>query len=473
MFGVRRRWPILTAFGAALLYVANNYQIVGLEHLTLRPLDSPQQVTEFDPNPGNAYSGLGSGLGFDLTQLGIQHAPISGGNSVSGFGLDPYSAQPAPAWKNLLSMGEKLALWQDKITPPKSTGEPEDAYSGSSFSASLPIPMPQGLMPQGLMPQEIALPVSPWNGLQGSANSTTQSVDGIPSGKMTSSLSPRPNNSGFGAPAASSPSIRIASFHVPSLGPAMLNKPHVVETLVSILRQYDLVALQGIQTSRDDILPLIVDKLNQSGRSYDYLVGPRVGRAAAHQQYSFVFDTNQLETDRYQLYTIDDPEDLMAYEPLVAWFRCKGLPSNMAFTFTVINVCIEPSFADAERAVLPALIDAIERDGRREDDWILTGDFAGGTQLLTPLLGSGVRFAISDMPTDVAGTRMLDTMIFSARATSEFTGRAGAFDFLRKNNLSLEQALEVSQHMPIWAEFSRLEGSEPGRIAPIDSARVN
>ncbi|MEZ6079295.1 MAG: hypothetical protein R3C56_27585 [Pirellulaceae bacterium] len=74
--------------------------------------------------------------------------------------------------------------------------------------------------------------------------------------------------------------MRIASFHLPA-GPALLNKPHVVQMLIAILRQYDVVALQGIQSSRDDVLPMIIDKLNQSGRRYDYLIGPRWPRGSA------------------------------------------------------------------------------------------------------------------------------------------------------------------------------------------------
>ncbi|MEZ6079296.1 MAG: hypothetical protein R3C56_27590 [Pirellulaceae bacterium] len=137
---------------------------------------------------------------------------------------------------------------------------------------------------------------------------------------------------------------------------------------------------------------------------------------------------------------MDDPEDLMNCEPLVAWFRCKGVPQRDAFTFSLVNILIDPNFADAERSILPGLIDAVVQDGRNEDDWILLGDFAGGNAQLSMLDAASVRFALSDIPTDVAGTRMLDTLLFSARATTEFTGRAGAFDFLRKYNLSIERA---------------------------------
>ncbi len=259
----------------------------------------------------------------------------------------------------------------------------------------------------------------------------------------------------------------MASFHVQALGAAKLAKPHVFEMLVRILRRFDVIALQGIQSNRDDIMPLLIERLNQSGRSYDYMVGPRVGRTAPLEQFAFVFDTHRLETDRYQLYSVDDPQDLIAREPLVGWFRTKGVPAQDAFTFSLINVRIDPQFADQERQLLPNLAVAVQNDGRGEDDWIMLGDFVGGDAELYPMTKAGVRMALVGVPTNVEGTYMLDEILFSGPATVEFNGKVGVYDFLRQYNLSLEQALEVSDHLPIWAEFSALEGSETGRIAPV------
>lgn len=473
MFGIRRRWPILTVAGAALLYAVNNYRISGLEHLHLEPLERSQPAkSQLGANPlQNLAEG---GLGFDLTQFGIQTSPSLTGSS--DLGVDPYSAsasQHSPAWRNVLSAGEKLAFWQDKLTPPeRSTGT--GVASSLGFPTSSPIPAPLGLSSSG--PSSRGLGMSDFaSSLSGSANLAPTTQESIPAGTMTSLggstlptlLANSPLGALGGSVAGDNRTVRIASFHIPALGPAMLNKPHVVQMLVAILRQYDVAALQGIQSSRDDVLPMIIDKLNQSGRRYDYLIGPRVGRAAPHHQFAYVFDTDKVETDRFALYSVEDPEDLMNREPLVAWFRCKGVPQREAFTFSLVNVSIDPSFADAERLMLPGLIDAIVQDGRHEDDWIMLGDFAGGNAQLSMLDAASVRFALSDIPTDVAGTRMLDTLFFSARATTEFTGRAGAFDFLRKYNLSIERAMEVSEHMPVWAEFSSIEGAEPGRIAPL------
>lgn len=459
MFAIRRRWPVLTAAGAVLFYIVSNYQISGWEHLHLEAVKSASQST---PQPGSdsLAPSAGGGLGIDLTQFGIQTSPSLMGSQ--DFNFDLHSASPAqssPAWSSGLSQGEKLALWQDKLAPRQST--PQSPTTGLlNFPTSSPIPAPQGLLgfgSNGALDGPLNFASSP-SGLDGDMHVVQEPLR---AGAMTGVMDNGHNTSPSGR------TVRIASFYVPALGANMLSQPHLLQILVSILTQYDVVALQGIQSTRDDILPMLVDQLNQSGRKYDYLIGPRVGRVAPHQQFAYVFDTGKLETDRYALYSVEDPEDLMNHEPLVAWFRCKGVPVRDAFTFSLVNISIDPSFADAERSLLPSLIAAIEKDGRQEDDWILLGSFAGGNSALSMLDANSVRYAISDMPTDVAGTRMLDTLLFSSRATNEFTGRAGVFDFLRKYNLSMERAVEISPHMPVWAEFSCVEGSQPGRIAPL------
>jgi deoxyribonuclease-1-like protein len=56
---------------------------------------------------------------------------------------------------------------------------------------------------------------------------------------------------------------------------------------------------------------------------------------------------------------------------------------------------------------------------------------------------------------------MYDNLVFDGRATSEFTGRSGVLDLMVEYGLSEEQALEVSDHFPVWAEFSVFESGRP------------
>ncbi|MFN7574566.1 MAG: endonuclease/exonuclease/phosphatase, partial [Planctomycetota bacterium] len=50
-----------------------------------------------------------------------------------------------------------------------------------------------------------------------------------------------------------------------------------------------------------------------------------------------------------------------------------------------------------------------------------------------------------------------DNLVFDGRATVEYTGRSGVFAYQQLYQLSLDQALEVSDHCPVWGEFSIFE----------------
>ena len=89
---------------------------------------------------------------------------------------------------------------------------------------------------------------------------------------------------------------------------------------------------------------------------------------------------------------------------------------------------------------------------------ILLGDFSSSSAQIQAVPGLGLHMAIEEIATTVSGEWMLDNILFPTRSTDEFTGRAGVIDFLRQLNLSYDQAMQVSSHLPVWAEFSALEG---------------
>ncbi len=473
MIQIRPRWPILAAIAAAITYGANHYQLAGLEHLRLEARNAN-----------------------NLPTAGSDHAEISGSSWDSGphgMSFGQPAIQTHSDWREQLSVGEKLAMWQHSrenttLTPIAGSGLLPSTQAGAALPSSTPIPVPPGfaqsseklhssgfseLLPPALL-EPLETDVS--SGKDGSvANLTSLPVAAEPSVAQNSAASPRSIPATNGLPLNSGPndsrspqSVRLATFNVCSLGLEKVSMPPISEILTSIIRQFDVVAIQEIQSSRDDLLPTIIRKLNETGRRFDYLIGPRVGRVAPQQQFAFVFDTERVETDRYELYTVDDPHDLVNYEPLVAWFRCKGVPPGKAFTFTMVNMQVDANFFDAEIQLLPKLIEGIQNDGRNEDDWILAGDFSGPIPILPGWDGTGsLRRALSENASTVAGGKSLDNLLFSTRSTVEFTGQAAVFDFLRHHNLSLENALEVSDHLPVWADFSVYEGSHPGLIAPL------
>jgi deoxyribonuclease-1-like protein len=265
---------------------------------------------------------------------------------------------------------------------------------------------------------------------------------------------------------SSQASIRIASFNIQVFGRSKLDKPAVMQTITHIVRQFDVIAIQEIRSRDDDILPQFVEMLNAGGRHYDFVIGPRLGRSVSKEQYAFVFDQQTIEVDRNQLYTINDPSDALHREPFVGWFRARAAPSDQAFTFSLINIHTDPDEVQEEVNVLDDVFAAVRNDGRQEDDAILLGDLNADDKHLGQL-GRMANFfpVISGVATTVTGKKQYDNLIFDRLATTEFTGRAGVLDFLREYNLSADAAKEVSDHLPIWAEFSVFEGGQPGRIA--------
>jgi endonuclease/exonuclease/phosphatase family metal-dependent hydrolase len=261
-------------------------------------------------------------------------------------------------------------------------------------------------------------------------------------------------------------SIRIASFNIQVLGTTKVQNEPVMEILARTIRHFDVVAIQEIRAKSQDVLPQLVKAINATGRRYDFVIGERQGRTSSKEQYAFVFDSQRVEVDRHQLYSIHDPDDLLHRPPYVAWFRVRGPPPEHAFTFTLVNIHTDPDEVSDEVNVLDDVFQLVRDDGRGEDDVILLGDLNADDQHLGQLGAiSGMVAAISGQPTNTRQTQQYDNLVFHMPATSEYRSRSGVFDFMREYNLTQEQALQVSDHLPVWAEFSIYEGGVEPAVA--------
>jgi endonuclease/exonuclease/phosphatase family metal-dependent hydrolase len=237
-------------------------------------------------------------------------------------------------------------------------------------------------------------------------------------------------------------------------------------TLAEIIRQFDVVAIQELRTSDDYHMPNFVRLINSTGRRYDHIVGPRLGNTNVTEQYAFVFDTDRIEADMGNYYTVRDPDNLLHREPLVASFRVRGVPPDEAFTFTLINVHTDPDVVAEEIEALAEVYRVVRLAGRNEDDVIMLGDFNADERRLGRL-GQipGIGPLISGVYTNTRQNQLYDNLIIHRPSTTEYMGRSGVFDVMRQFNLTLEQALQVSDHLPVWAEFSAYERDFAGRIA--------
>ena len=108
---------------------------------------------------------------------------------------------------------------------------------------------------------------------------------------------------------------------------------------------------------------------------------------------------------------------------------------------------------------------SVQRSGG-EDDVILLGDLNVDEYHLGELGRlPGITWAITGQMTNTKQTKAYDNIVFNRQQTVEFTGTCGVFDLMAEFGLSVDEALEVSDHMPVWAEFSARESTAVGPVA--------
>ena len=271
-----------------------------------------------------------------------------------------------------------------------------------------------------------------------------------------------------GRPAALSgrKSIRIACANFGPLDRSKLGKPAVAAHLAQIVRQFELLALQDVAARDQGLLVQLVELANAPGRHYNFVTAPQVGRDPVQQYSAFVFDADAVQVDRVSVALVEDRAGQFLHSPLVASFRALGPAENEAFTFTLVNVHTPADRVAGELNLLAAVFRAVRDSGRGEDDVILLGEIGTDETRLGPLARlPNLLCAVSGLPTTMQGSRQVDNILFDRRATVEFTHRSGVYDLMRELSLSAREAAEVSDHLPVWAEFSVYEGGQAGHVA--------
>lgn len=272
-------------------------------------------------------------------------------------------------------------------------------------------------------------------------------------------------------PARGGPAIRIASFNIQTFGTEKVrDKPYIATELAGIIRNFQLVAIQEIRSQDNYLLDQFLrNYVNAGGKAYyDYVIGPRLGRSNSKEQYAFIYDTSAIEVNRQSIYTVNDPQDLLHREPLVGLFRAKGPAPYEAFTFVLAVIHTDPDEANKEVDTLADVYRAVRQVSGGEDDIIILGDFNQDDRHLGRLTQiPGVRPIVTGVFSNTRQNQLYDNIVVHQPSTTEFTGRWGVFDYqhARKLPLTIEQALQVSDHFPVWAEFSAYESAAPGRVA--------
>ena len=258
----------------------------------------------------------------------------------------------------------------------------------------------------------------------------------------------------------------IGSFNIQSFGRSKMDKPDVVAILADIAVRFDILAIQELRDKDENVIPQFLAILNRQGHHYRAAVSRRVGyvdrdsKRVYEEQLVYLYDANRVELIG-EPYVAEDRYTRMHRPPYIAHFRCRQPPSLMPFSFVLMNVHTDPDDTDGEFAALVDIIGSIFPNHPGEDDFILLGDLNSDAQDFQQYRWLSNQFPVipSHWKTNTRQKESFDNIVFDALRTAEFLNQGGVLNLMKEYNLSIEQAVAVSDHMPVWGVFSRLESN--------------
>jgi deoxyribonuclease-1 len=265
--------------------------------------------------------------------------------------------------------------------------------------------------------------------------------------------------------------VRIGAFNIQILGNTTLSKEPVMDILARTAREFDVLLVQEVKDSRQEVADRFLDRINQDVESqYAMIEGPRVGRSASGTEQYVIYYRPALLTF-VDSFTLPDPDDRFARDPLVATFRAG------TFDFRIVGVHIKPDDASDELAALSEVADAIVNES--EGDVILLGDFNADCQYFSesnmahPLRASRYHWVIGDDAETAVKTGCTFDRIILLDGTfnGEFEpNSAQVFRFDLEFNIEDDRELveDVSDHYPVYAEF-RINGPDDDGTTPATS----
>lgn len=250
--------------------------------------------------------------------------------------------------------------------------------------------------------------------------------------------------------------IKIGTFNIQNLGVSKIGKADVVRELVSIIRKYDVIAVQEISDKTNRVAFRFLDSINKNQTvPYALLLSPRSGQQtddiSSQEQYAFYYNTYTIKDLGNAMLYNDSAYDYFEREPFLAHFKVV----NGNFSFVLSTVHTKPKVAIEEIKAMDAVIKWAKLKYENEDDFIALGDFNASCTYASPsqlddldIRKDNYRWIIADtVKTNLSAKQCAyDRIVITNSATStDFTGNWGVDRCFYSKT--------ISDHWPVWAKF--------------------
>jgi endonuclease/exonuclease/phosphatase family metal-dependent hydrolase len=250
--------------------------------------------------------------------------------------------------------------------------------------------------------------------------------------------------------------ILVGSFNLQVFGVTKSGKSAVMAILAQIIRHYDVIAVQEIRDAGGTSVAALKNAVNATGVSYDYEIGPRLGRTSSKEQYAFFYNTATIEASP-GAYTFNEGSvDTFEREPFIAHFKAKA----GVFDFTLVDIHTKPENATAEISFLPNVISEA-RSHTAEADVICLGDFNADGAYFNESGYSSI-FALGTYDwlignnldtTEATSSNTYDRIVTYRESDEDFDGIAGVYRYDQTVSMGSVTPDQVSDHYPVYAEF--------------------
>jgi len=183
---------------------------------------------------------------------------------------------------------------------------------------------------------------------------------------------------------AAEPPLRIATFNIQNFGQSKLAKTAVTDTLRTIVRKFDIVAVQEVSDVSNKTAGAFLKKVNSGSKTpYKVVCSRRTGEQAddqsSREQYAFYYNPAKVELLDTALYN-DSEHDYFQREPYVAKFRRKA----DGLVFLICTIHTAPEQAVEEIAALAYVAEWMPGRFGNATNVIFCGDFNASCSYASP-----------------------------------------------------------------------------------------
>jgi len=267
----------------------------------------------------------------------------------------------------------------------------------------------------------------------------------------------------------------MTSFNIQVFGQTKVSNIPVLETLVQILRRFDLVAIQEVRDAQETAFPQLVQSLVSTSKiPYDSIIGPRVGKTTSKEQYGYIFDSRKFSV--VQSYTYADPLQQFERPPFIVTWSVKNSPKQ----FSTINIHTKPENAVAEiDELVDVYDDAVSK--LKNANVLILGDFNAGCSYVPQYRWASIRLFTQSRfrwlmetgtPTAVKTDCPYDRFVVAGDWLLSAASKGAVFNFMTVFSLPLSFAITVSDHFPITLNLTAPLSSEVPQIQTESAPRT-